>query len=596
MTSKTPRVLVLGAVAAVALLAGCASREEAKTAYTKNQDSASQALDLRRNLEAEKGPSNVRMRDKVYLGDTGIRSTNGEPLPEKLQGPKSVNLTSSAPMNLVEIARRIHDITGIPVEDADLLYYYTGSKDNAAASSPTPSAPAAGANGAPPDISMFDLAAANGALSTDPMAPIDVKYTGSLSGLLDLVAGRYAVSWEYKAGVIRFKGDQTKTYTLYSFPTEISQTNTISGQIMGSGNAEGSASSSSSTSGITSTVKLNYLSTVEAAIKNIVGVAGRFSITPDTGSITVTARPAIQRAVEDYVRAENRKLGRQVAIDVKVLSLTLNNSDSVSFNLNALVSSVSKSVGGTFTSVAPFAVENAASLGVGIINDLTNAGQSLSGGYTVKTQPEYIFDPTTGKYTIDPENPGSYVKGAGSQAIIQALSEKGTVSLLTSSSVTTLNNQPAPVQVVTQTGYLAEVAVTSTESGTTQSLKPGTVTTGFNMNLLPRILSNGEVFLNYNVSLSDLNALNTYGSGDNQIQVPDVATRSFQQNVRMNNGATLVLAGFERQSNNLTDRGTGHSMNWLLGGGMSAQNKREVIVILLTPVVLENPNKLAVQR
>ena len=87
-----------------------------------------------------------------------------------------------------------------------------------------------GGSGQGAEISMFDLAAAGSASSTNPMSPIDVKYTGSLSGLLDLISTRYGISWEYKAGVIRFKGDQTRSYTLYAFPTDVTQTNTISGQ------------------------------------------------------------------------------------------------------------------------------------------------------------------------------------------------------------------------------------------------------------------------------------------------------------------------------------------------------------------------------
>ena len=609
MLRKSNLLLIAGA-ATVALLAGCASREEAKIGIEANQAGTTKAMELRRGLEAQRGPANVRMRDKVYLGDTGVKSTNGEPLPLKLEGSKSVTLNAAAPMNLVEIARRVHELTGIPVEDADLVYYYSGTDAGSGgqgSGGQGGQGGQGGGSGQGAEISMFDLAAAGSASSTNPMSPIDVKYTGSLSGLLDLISTRYGISWEYKAGVIRFKGDQTRSYTLYAFPTDVTQTNTISGQVIGSGQSGGSEgganTQSQASNGVTSSVALKYWSTVKATIDNIVGVSGRVAITPETGTVTVTARPSVQRMVEDYVRQENRRLGRQVAIDVKVLSLTINNSDSVNFNLNALMSSLGKGIGGAFESVAPYAVENAASLSVGILNQVTQAGKTFSGGYEIDPEdsPRYIEDPANpGKYMIDPETPGKYLPRKGSSAIIQALSEKGSVSLLTSASVTTLNNQPAPVQVVSQTGYLAEVEVSTSEGVVSQALKPGTVTTGFNMNLLPRILSNGEILLNYNVALSDLNAINTFSSGSGansaQIQIPDVATRSFQQNVRMNNGSTLVLGGFERQVNNLSDRGTGASWNWLAGGGFKADNQKEVIVILLTPVVLDNPNQLAIPR
>src|SRR5690606_28678427 len=138
-------------------------------------------------------------------------------------------------------------------------------------------------------------------------------------------------------------------------------------------------------------------------------------------------------------------------------------------------------------------------------------------------------------------------------------------------SITTLNLKPAPILIGRQTTYLAEVSTTAlagngTGSSSTQSLTPGTITTGFNMTLLPYLMDGPEMLLQYSVNLSALNAMNTASSGGNMIQMPDLDNRIFSQSVRLRSGETLVLSGFDQTINNAKKRGTGDPNFWLLGG------------------------------
>ncbi len=57
----------------------------------------------------------------------------------------------------------------------------------------------------------------------------------------------------------------------------------------------------------------------------------------------------------------------------------------------------------------------------------------------------------------------------------------------------------------------------------------------------------------------------------------------------MKSGSTLVLTGFEQVSNNINSTGVGKAKMGLLGGSSYNQNKRDVMVILVTPEVLESP-------
>jgi type II secretory pathway component GspD/PulD (secretin) len=65
----------------------------------------------------------------------------------------------------------------------------------------------------------------------------------------------------------------------------------------------------------------------------------------------------------------------------------------------------------------------------------------------------------------------------------------------------------------------------------------------------------------------------------------------------MRSGDSLVLGGFERVRNSASDRGIGQPTFRLFGGGMDNANLREILVVVITPVILESSGQLqAAQR
>jgi type IVB pilus formation R64 PilN family outer membrane protein len=122
--------------------------------------------------------------------------------------------------------------------------------------------------------------------------------------------------------------------------------------------------------------------------------------------------------------------------------------------------------------------------------------------------------------------------------------------------------------------------------GTTSSLIPGVVTSGFNMSILPHVLTNGTVMLQFSIDISTLRGIRTISSNNNRIESPELDTRNFLQRVSMKSSETLVISGFEQTDENVDNRGVGSPKNMLLGGGLKANSNKEVIVILITPVAV----------
>jgi len=186
-------------------------------------------------------------------------------------------------------------------------------------------------------------------------------------------------------------------------------------------------------------------------------------------------------------------------------------------------------------------------------------------------------------------------------AIIKALSTQGTTTLVTSGTVTTLNNKPAPIQVIKKQKYISEITKTNSGSdGDNYDISTETeeIETGFTLDVLPRILEHGRMLLMFNLTLSDLIALEKVylnesadaGTESGQyIQNPQIESRGFTQEVALTTGESLILTGYERVENKTDKSGVGSADVSMFGGTAIAEKVRNVLVIILTPVVLESP-------
>lgn len=398
--------------------------------------------------------------------------------------------------------------------------------------------------------------------------PTQVAAGGTLRGLLDAACARFGVFWKYEQGTIRFFFTDTRTFQVNAIPGDSSLNASVvsgatsdgtSGGSQSGGSGGGINGASGGTTGLTANntantavnSQLSVFNGLQSAIQSMLSRYGSSVSSPATGSISVTDTPDVLERVAAFMTQQNRSLSRQVLLNVTVLSVSLKAGDAYGIDWSL----VYKTMSAGFNITNPF---NPVSL---------TKPADLSAT---------VLSPTS--------------RFNGTKLLIRALSQQGTVRRKTSASVTTLNNQPVPVQVATQTGYLASVSTTNTANvGSSTALTPGVVTTGFNMTLLPHVLDDGTVMLQFSTNISSLLQLkevssSTGGRSAARIQTPDVDMRNFLQRVAMKSGETLVISGYEGANDSLDERGVGTPKMIALGGGYEAQRAREVIVILITPV------------
>jgi type IVB pilus formation R64 PilN family outer membrane protein len=486
-----------------------------------------------------------------------------------------IRLAAATPTSLREIAQRLTQVTRIPVTlEPDLEAPATGSGSATSAALPPLPAPTGSGMPALPNLPLPGGADLGPAESSDPLAlRIAYRHDGPLDELLNQIASRFGIAWDYKAGRIVFSRFQTKTFVLH-LPADVRTVEAeVGGEAMGQAQAQtaitsgGQGGAGNATSGgdtaapsgadgvhqkVSTTATLDTWKEVNEAVQRLLSPAGHFAAAPSSGEIVVTDTPAAVKRVADYIEQKNANLTRQVAIQVDVLSVDDTHGDNFEIDWQLIFKNADLGL----ALVTPTAIQGAA----------TNLAMQLL-------------------------RPTSDFKGTS--MVIKALSTYLNTRLVTSSVATTLNNHPAPIQVTRTDGYLRSIQsnVTGVNAVVSTSLVPGQITTGFVMTVTPRFLDRDRLLLTYNIDLSRLLPFTTasIGSGDTaaSIQIPNFERRAFMQAVAVKAGDTLVLSGFEQADDKADLEAPLHPENTLFGS-RQMQRHRSRLVILLTPVIVGN--------
>lgn len=558
-----PRLIALALAALVTACGGPMRHadKEVDEAYQR----ASRRMGEAGTVTDERRPGSSTVHEGLWIAKSSVRLASAQTLPPVFASKVSFNRRVRS---LSDFAGRITVLAGIPVRvTPDALHIESRGGLDVPARSSNAAGGRTGATMPPPASLQAPLPAPGNGFGSHAGGPangaVQLLYQdGDLKGLLDLAATRFGVSWKYVDGSIEFHHQDTRNFQVRALPGESALSANVGGTgssdaalpaaNAGGGPGNGSVGSGNGQSAAVRT-QLSVFASLEKAVGAMLSPYGSVVSSPATGTLTVSDTPAILDRVERFIERENRTLSRQVLINVTVLSVSLSDEDSYGLNWNVILTELSRRYGVTNTFGA--AAQNSASFSANVLN------------------------------TADS-------KFAGSSMMIKALSAQGKVRKETSASVAALNHQPVPVQVARQTAYLKSSQTTvSANVGSTTSLTPGTVTSGFTMTLLPSVLDNGTVILQFSTDISTLRRITTVSSGsggnnNSQIQTPEVDTRNFLQRVAMKSGQTLVVSGFEQMEGGIDRQGTGRPDNYVFGGGVGARTNQEVVVILVTPIAM----------
>lgn len=510
-----------------------------------------------------------QMADKV-AADSNVST---QPLVERVRGSylggESVPLAYDATLpaifsdvtfafpgrtNLATVGERITEVTKLPVRLRPDVFITAKSlvraglgqsqTNNPAGPSPiiNPAMPPMprqqGVNGAGIAAQTFD--------DFDVRLPMD--YSGSLSGYLDRICARLGINWEYKDGTIILYRMVTKVFTVKANPGAV---DFASGLTKGGGDgSKGSFSSSSSTS---MKGEYNVWVSIESAVKGMLSPLGTSTVDQAGGLLVITDTKEVVDNVSHYIEVENSTLTRQINISVRVVRVAITDSTESGFDLNM------------------------------IYKKLAAGATNWTFGMTA---PSTLTSGTAGALDLNILKPGSRFEG--SDVLVKALNQFGTVLSDDTTTANTTNRVPVPVGKFSTTTYLAETKPAS-GGGTSGSgsgvpgLTPGTVTTGFFLNVLPTAFENNSVLLRVSLDQSVLTKLESISTGAGEtlqkIQTPEVDGTKSDHSVGLKDGESIVLMGISRDGSN-TDRRTSVS-----GYSATGSRLREMQLIVLTPKV-----------
>jgi type IVB pilus formation R64 PilN family outer membrane protein len=553
------RTYLAAAISTLFFVSGCTGLSNKIDTNIDQTDSKASALlkDTGRTKSAAGAdPVAAVMHERgIWLGKNVVKLGN-QVLPAIFHEPAVFDRTVNS---LSELAERITLRAGIPtrVSPDALVAANAASRPAGNALGPAPTAPAGSAAPAPAASPAGGAAPMpNAGVASTTSAPVRIVYAnGNFKGLLDTVAARFGVSWRYANGAIQFFHTDSRTFQINAIPGDASFTaNVVSGAATTGGTAGGSgpgagagagsgvSTNNSQTTGVVS--RLSVYTSIENSVRAMLSAHGKAVASPATGAITVVDTPETLERIAAYIEDENKALSRQIVVNVTVLSVSLGEGDELGINWDLVYRSLREQYG--MQNLLASRLDSTA-FSAGIVGSADS-------------------------------------KFAGTSLIINALSKQGKVRRQTTASVVTLNNQPVPVQVARQTTYLQSSQTTVVaQIGATTTLTPGMVTSGFNMSILPHVLTNGTVMLQFSTDISALRRIREVSSNGSKIESPEMDTRNFLQRVAMKSNETLIISGFEQTDENLDRHGVGHPSNYLLGGGFQANSSKEVIVVLVTP-------------
>jgi len=237
------------------------------------------------------------------------------------------------------------------------------------------------------------------------------------------------------------------------------------------------------------------------ALIAIVGTGEGRSVvmTPQSGVVVVRALPQEHRAVEQYLKATKLSIERQVMLEAKIIEVTLSNSYQSGINWalfgnggRAAVGQISSSTGQSTT--------------------LGAARQALSSsGVNVDSTARTIV--SLGAGALASANPAGAVFGLALQtsnfaALLQFLETQGSVQVLSSPRVATLNNTKAVLKVGTDNFFVTNVTTTTITSGTATQTSPSVTVqpffSGIVLDVTPQIDDANMVTLHVHPSVSEV--------------------------------------------------------------------------------------------
>jgi MSHA biogenesis protein MshL len=349
---------------------------------------------------------------------------------------------------------------------------------------------------------------------------------------------------------------------------------------------------------VTTSSDSNFWGDIVKSITAIVGNGdGRnVIVNPQSGVIVVRGLPAELRSVESFLKAMQLIVERQVVLEAKIIDVTLREGFEAGINWAAFRdgSNNTRAAGGvvrpgsTIGNTGPLSSPTAL-LPDGSIDPASNLTATLGAAASIAAgvgAPGAIF--------------GLALQSSDFAALLAFLETQGSVNVLSSPRVATINNQKAVLKVGTDDFFVTNVSTTSTTSGTSTTISP-TITvqpffSGIALDVTPQIDDNNNIILHVHPQVSrvveqrkvvDLGTLGVF-----TLPLASSSVNETDTIVRVQDGNIVAIGGLMRQESLSTDSQV-PALGDIPGLGLLFQQRnrrttKSEVVILLKPTIVHS--------
>lgn len=388
----------------------------------------------------------------------------------------------------------------------------------------------------------------------DPNLPISVNIRGRIRDALDDMSHVTGYSYKVNGNTVHWSAYVTETFNVTYIPGDYSY-------LIGSTDDDNNNSNQSGESETVefggnvkeySSVKANgkdAFTEISQVTKQIVGKYGTVASSAATSSVIVTTTKARMEQVRQYFETVEKKLGRQIAFDIKLLRFTSNIGGLAGVNWEAVKQSGSVAI------------------------DFNGGGiSSLISGTPV----------TIGAT----KNGGRY---DGSQALVSLLETQGKVSIVNSPKILTQPNRVAELELSDLMGYVSRTEVTPSTSMTssepTVSIRQGIVESGYKLYALANIGHNDKIILHLSTTYIPTPVIERKEILTSAVESPKLNKSRNVSTVVMRNGETMMISGLLVES--ATEEAESALSSRFLPTRKSKSSFTTETIALVTPVIID---------
>ena len=342
----------------------------------------------------------------------------------------------------------------------------------------------------------------------------------------------------------------------------------------------GTSTTGAESSHISTSQRNDVWAEIEQSIRLLVGDkdGGNVVVSPQTGTIVVRGMPREQRAIAQYLDSARLSIERQVMLEAKIVDVQLLETVSTGINWAAFRNSGSRLSAGVLNPGST--VANTGAISSNAIGALP--GQALAAASTL---PGGLL--------------GVAFQATNFAAVLEFLGTQGTVQVLSSPRIATMNNQKAVLKVGTDDFFVTNISTTTTSTGSTSQTSPSITVqpffSGIALDVTPQIDDQGFIVLHIHPAVSNVGernkVLNLGSLGTFTLPLASSDVSETDSVVRAHDGKIIAIGGLMRSETSNGRSGIPGVVNGplqnLLGGKTDATIRKRELVILLKPTIVD---------